>query len=175
LVLLPCPSGLKISPRMVRAAHDVATDRLANTLASATAAASVVAAAAPALCAVHCAAMPIAAVLLPSLQASGGKVFGRSVCMHAVARKLAYYFVIPCGLLSNAVSYPKHESVATTTASLTGISFVTAAAAWAAAAPYRTALNLSGCALMLGSTAVGNRLAEENGRGCSGCSTCEGC
>jgi hypothetical protein len=102
---------------------DAATMAASSVLASATAAASVLAAAAPALCAVHCAAMPIIAVALPSLQlASGG------VCMHGVGRKLALYFVVPLGLISNAVGYSNHGSAAVTSTSLLGVSCVTAAA-----------------------------------------------
>lgn len=102
---------------------DAATMAASSVLASATAAASVLAAAAPALCAVHCAAMPVIAVALPSLQlASGG------VCMHSVGRKLALYFVVPLGLISNAVGYSNHGSAAVTSTSLLGVSCVTAAA-----------------------------------------------
>ena len=142
--------------------------QLSAALATVSSGVSVMAAAAPTLCAVHCAAMPIAAVLMPSLQAvGGGKLFG-GVCMHKVGRRLAYYFVIPLGLLSNAVGYPQHQNLAVTGSSLTGIAAVTAATS-AAAAPYRLYLNLSGCALMLGSSYFGNRLAAEAGRGCNDC------
>ena len=101
---------------------------LSTALATFTSGASVAAAAAPALCAVHCAAMPFAAVLLPSLQQVGGGKLG-GMCMHAVGRKIAFYFVVPCGLLSNAIGYPQHQSLAVTGASLTGVSLMTAAAA----------------------------------------------
>mmetsp|Transcript_13859 Transcript_13859/g.29009 ORF Transcript_13859/g.29009 Transcript_13859/m.29009 type:complete len:211 (-) Transcript_13859:181-813(-) len=160
-------------PEQQQHAHFRAEPQLATMLATASTGAFLMAAAAPALCAVHCAAMPIFAVLLPSLQhiGGGGKLFG-GVCMHAVGRKLAFYFVIPCGLISNAVGYPKHQSLEVTGSSLMGISLVTAAAAWAAVARYRLYLNLSGCAMMLGSSYYGKRLAEENGCGCGDC--CEG-
>jgi hypothetical protein len=146
----------------------------ATALTTLTTGASVVAAAAPALCAVHCAAMPVAAVLLPSLSAmGGGKLFG-GVCMHAVGRKLAYYFVIPCGLLTNAVGYPQHQSVPVTATSLSGVAVMTLAAAGPSRlAPYRLYLNLSGCAMMLGSSYYANQLARESGRGCSDC--CDDC
>merc|ERR1719253_1966948 len=75
---------------------------LASGLSSAAAGASVLAAAAPMLCAVHCAAMPAVAILLPSLQMSG------KFCGHGLARKIAYYFVLPCGLLANAQGYREH-------------------------------------------------------------------
>jgi len=145
--------------------------RLSTALSTLTTGASIVAAAAPALCAVHCAAMPFAAVLLPSVQAaSGGKLFG-GMCMHKFGRRLAYYFVIPCGLLSNAVGYPQHQSLAVTGTSLSGVAAMTVAATWGkAVAPYRVYLNLAGCAMMLGSSYVGNQMAREAGRGCStGC------
>ena len=135
--------------------------------------ASIAAAAAPALCAVHCAAMPLLAVLLPSLQHLSGRKFG-GVCMHALGRRMAFYFVVPCGLISNAIGYPQHESPAVTGASLAGISLITAAAAWTAVRPYKLCVNLTGCACMLGSSYVGNRIAMESGRSCNGCSDCSG-
>ena len=113
--------------------------------------------------------MPFAAVLLPSLSAANGKLFG-GMCMHKFGRRLAYYFVIPCGLISNAVSYPQHQSAPTTATSLTGVAVMTAAATWNAVAPYRTPLNLAGCAMMLGSNYYGTKLAREAGRDC--CSDC---
>merc|ERR1719464_1401809 len=115
------------------------------------------------LCAVHCAVMPFVTILLPSLQA-GGKLFG-GVCMHALSRKLALYFVVPCGLLSNAVGYPQHQSVAVTAISLLAVAAMTAAAAGPAhlVAPYRLCLNLSGCTMMLGSSYYGKRLARARG------------
>merc|ERR1719464_1990188 len=121
------------------------------------------------LCAVHCAVMPFVTILLPSLQASG-KLCG-GVCVHALGRKLALRFVVPCGLLSNAVGYPKHQSVAVTAISLLGVAAMTAAAAGPArlVAPYRLCLNLSGCAMMLGSSYYGKRLARARGRGCRVC------
>ena len=76
------------------------------------------------------------------------------------------------GLLSNAVSYPQHQSLAVTSASLTGISLITTAAAWQAVRPFQLYLNLPGCALMLGSSYLGRRIAAGSGRGCSGCSDC---
>ena len=89
-------------------------DRLGSALVAATAGVSVLAAAAPALCAVHCMAMPIIAVALPSLQlASRG-----SFCMHAFSRRLALYFVAPLGLTANAFSYSNHGNGAVTTSSL---------------------------------------------------------
>ena len=143
--------------------------RISTALTTVTTGASILAAAAPAMCAVHCAAMPFAAILMPSLQAaSGGKLFG-GMCMHKFARRLAFYFVIPCGLLSNAVGYPQHQSLTVTATSLSGVSLMTTAAAWAKVAPYRLYLNLSGCALMLGSSYYGNKLARESGRGCGDC------
>ena len=34
--------------------------------------------------------------------------------MHALGRKIAFYFVIPVGLLANATGYPQHGSMAVT-------------------------------------------------------------
>lgn len=127
-------------------------------LASATAGLSVVAAAAPALCAVHCAAMPVVAVALPSLQLGGA---AGGVCMHSVARKVALYFVVPLGLLANAVSYPQHQSVPTTSASLLGVTCVTAAAVATRLAPHRNVLNGVGCVLMLGASYHQRQLEQE--------------
>jgi len=126
-----------------------------------------IAAVAPAICAVHCAAMPFIAVLLPSLQASG------KVCMNKFGKRVAYYLVIPCGVLSNAVGYPQHQSAAVTGVSLTGVSCMTAAVTWKACAPYRLPINLAGCAMMLGSSYYGNQIAQKAGRGCHEC--CDHC
>ena len=159
--------------QMQRASLDT---RLSTVLTTVTTGASIAAAAAPTLCAVHCAAMPFAAVLMPSLQAvGGGKLFG-GMCMHAFGRKLAYYFVIPCGLLSNAVGYPQHQSIAVTATSLSGVATMTAAAAGPARliGPYRTFMNLSGCAMMLSSSYFGNKIAAAAGRGCSSGGCCDG-
>ena len=150
-----------------------------STLSSITAGASVVAAAAPTLCAVHCAAMPFVTAALPALQAAGrGQLLG-GLCMHALGRRLAFYFVVPCGLLSNAVGYPQHQSIPVTATSLTGIATMTAAAAWRPVAAYRTSLNLCGCAMMIGSSYYGNQLAQEAGRDCcadsSSCCSDGGC
>ena len=134
-------------------------------LASATAGVSVLAAAAPALCAVHCAAMPVIAVALPSLQHIGG-----GVCMHGVARKLAIYFVVPLGLISNAVGYYNHGNAAVTSSSLLGVSCVTAAATVKQVAPHRNIFNGVGCVLMLGASYRGRKLEQELGKGC--CSSC---
>jgi len=139
-----------------------------TTLATITTGTSILAAAAPALCGVCCS-VPLAASLLPSLQFfGGGKLLGGG-CMHKFGRKLAYYFVIPLGLISNGVSYPQHQNLAVTATSLTGISAITATATFSAIAPYRVYINPSGCAMMLGSSYYGNLLARENGRGCSHC------
>lgn len=141
---------------------------LTTVLASATAGASILAAAAPALCAVHCAAMPIATFMLPGLQALGGKRLG-GMCMHAVGRKMAFYFVIPFGTMSNVVGWNTHHDLTVTGSSFAGIALVTASAAWAPVAPYRLYTNLTGCSLMLGSSYYGNQLAKEQGRGCDQC------
>jgi hypothetical protein len=135
-------------------------------LASATAGVSVLAAAAPALCAVHCAAMPVIAVALPSLQHIGG-----GVCMHSFARKLAIYFVVPLGLVANVVGYNNHGSIAITSSSLLGVSCVTAAATVKQVAPHRNIFNGVGCLLMLGASYRGRQLEQELGCGCcsSGC------
>jgi len=126
--------------------------------------ATFLASAAPALCAVHCAAMPVLTVLLPTL--SIGSRFG---CMHSVARKIALYFVAPFGLIANAVGYPQHQSEAIVAVNLTGVSSVVAAALYSPIAPYRNWFNLGGCALMLSSQYYGNKIASERGTGCGGC------
>lgn len=129
---------------------------------------SALAALGPTLCAIHCAVMPVATVLLPTLA-----IFPK-VCMHSFAKKLAYYFVIPFGLLSNCVGYPQHKNEAVCAASLSGISMVTAAAAWKPVAAYRNYLNISGCCLMLGSQYYGNQLAQAAGTGCGCCGNDDG-
>jgi hypothetical protein len=131
-------------------------------IAAASAGASIAAAAAPALCAVHCAAMPFIAIALPSLQ------LGAGVCMHNVSRRLAIYVVVPLGLISNAVGYPQHQSIAVTASSLTGVSCVTAAATLKSVAPHRNVLNVVGCILMLGASYRGRQIEQENG-GCAHC------
>eukprot|EP00928_Gymnodinium_smaydae_P022918 TRINITY_DN19105_c0_g1_i1.p1 TRINITY_DN19105_c0_g1~~TRINITY_DN19105_c0_g1_i1.p1 ORF type:complete len:217 (-),score=36.35 TRINITY_DN19105_c0_g1_i1:52-702(-) len=144
-----------------------AESRVADLLSTLAAGTSVVAAAAPALCAVHCAAMPVAAVLLPSLQLSGGAFGG--VCMHGIARKLAIYFVVPVGLLANAVGYSQHQNPGITATSLSGVTLVTAAAAWPPVAAYRNYFNFGGCGLMLGSQYYANQLAKQAGHDHSHC------
>ena len=88
----------------------------ASALATISSSASIVAAAAPAMCAVHCAAMPVLTVLMPSMGAA--QLFG-GMCMHAFGRKVAYYFVVPLGLVSNAINFPQHQ-----VATLCGVCYV---------------------------------------------------
>ena len=93
--------------------------------------------------------------------------------MHGVARKLAVYVVVPLGLVSNAVGYATHESVAVTGSSLFGVACVTAAATVKRVAAQRNVLNGLGCCLMLGASYRGRQMEQELGSGC--CSSCSSC
>mmetsp|Transcript_110623 Transcript_110623/g.219940 ORF Transcript_110623/g.219940 Transcript_110623/m.219940 type:complete len:145 (+) Transcript_110623:56-490(+) len=137
---------------------------LASSISVVAGGASVVAAAAPTLCAVHCVAMPFVAMLLPGLSATG------KFCMHKVGRRIAYYFVLPVGLVGNAAGYTQHKNEALVASSLSGMSCILYGAATAHSATVRNLLNATGCVLMLGSSYRAHQIAEEQGTGC-----CHGC
>lgn len=139
-------------------------DLLTRGLAASAVGASFLAAAAPALCAVHCAAMPVVTVLLPSLSLSSKFLGG--TCMHGVARKLAIYFVAPFGILANALTYPQHKNEMVAVGSMTGVTSVVLAATCPPLKTYRNFLNFGGCGLMLGFNYYGNQLAKDRGHAC---------
>uniref|UniRef100_A0A7S4QLC1 MerC domain-containing protein n=1 Tax=Alexandrium monilatum TaxID=311494 RepID=A0A7S4QLC1_9DINO len=131
-------------------------------LSASAAGASVLAAAAPALCAVHCAAMPFVALLLPGLRATG------RVCTRSLGRKLAFYFVLPVGLVGNAAGYREHRSETLVATSLGGMSCILYAAAASPPAAAQNLLNAGGCALMLGSSYRARQIRQEKNCGCCG-------
>ena len=96
--------------------------------------------------------MPVLTVALPSLSFGFNQV--------AFARKVSRYFVVPLGLVSNAVSHPGHRSIAVTASSLLGVLCVTAATLKRLAAR-RNLLNAIGCVLMLGASYVGRVLERK--------------
>lgn len=95
--------------------------------------------------------MPLLSVILPSLTIG---------CKHAFARKLTLYLVVPFGLLSGVFGYPRHGSRAVVVGSWGGVAAVVLAVTWSPIASYRTALNLAGCAVMLGSQYIGEQIAR---------------
>ena len=92
------------------------------------------------------------AVALPSLQLGFNRV--------TFARRMAMYFVVPLGLLANAVSHKNHGNAAVTASSLLGVAFVTAAAMVKRLAPRRNLLNAIGTMLMLAASYKGRELEQ---------------
>lgn len=92
-------------------------------------------------------------LLLPA-----GLSFG---CRRAFDRKLALYFIAPFGLLATGLGYPQHESKAVVAATMSGATSVVLAATWNRLAAYRTLFNLGGCAVMLGSSYFGDKIARD--------------
>lgn len=98
--------------------------------------------------------MPVLAVALPSLQFGFNQV--------AFARKLTWYFVMPLGLVSSAVSHPTHRSIAVTSSSLLGVLCVVAATI-NRLVHRRNWLNAAGCVLMLGAAFRGRQVEQARG------------
>lgn len=74
-------------------------------------------------------------------------------------------------MLAGALGFPQHESKAVVAGVVGGAASVVLATTWGPMAPHRLALNLGGCALMLGSQYVGDQIARcrarDEGAGCS--------
>ena len=114
--------------------------------------------------------MPVLSVVLPSLQFGFNQV--------VFARRMALYFVVPLGLLANALGHSNHGSVAVTSSSLLGVLCVAAAATVKRFVRRRNWLNALGCVLMLAASYKGRELewkqkSKSSSPCCSQC--CDGC
>lgn len=67
-------------------------------------------------------------------------------------------------MVASALGYPQHQNEAVVAGTLGGVTSVVLAATWKPIAAYRTVFNFGGCAVMLGSQYLGDKIAKDKAK-----------
>jgi len=135
------------------------------------------------LCVIDCTVLPVVTVLLPLIGL--GATPEQDIWLHHLGHKVAMNFVLPVGSLAAIMNYTSHKNASLSFVSLIGLLFIYAANASChsyilSIFPHHLVhflhdglthrcVNVSGCALLLGSNYLGHKVGCKDHRGHGSC------
>mmetsp|Transcript_3655 Transcript_3655/g.4156 ORF Transcript_3655/g.4156 Transcript_3655/m.4156 type:complete len:247 (+) Transcript_3655:41-781(+) len=135
------------------------------------------------LCVIDCTVLPVVTVLLPLIGL--GATPEQDIWLHHLGHKVAMKFVLPVGSLAAIMNYTSHKNASLSLVSLIGLVFIYAANASChsyilSIFPHHLihflhdglthrCVNVSGCALLLGSNYLGHKVGCKDHRGHGSC------